>query len=154
MPRTESERNVILVVWKKDKGGAAICRELRARGFDCRGYESGAEAMHELGRLCPAIAVIGTCLKDISGLELCRTIKGTERLRGVPVLMISDRSDLQHRLQGFLAGAQRCFTRPYALDEVLESIDFYTQHGCAAIYAAGKPAGRCPEAPAAGPAYA
>lgn len=73
----------------------------------------------------PGVIVCDLNLPDMSGLDLCRYIKDDDFLKRITVILVSNRSGLQYRLQGFLAGAQRFLCRPYDIGEITDCVEFY-----------------------------
>ncbi|MEU4654853.1 response regulator transcription factor [Streptomyces sp. NPDC023723] len=71
-----------------------------------------------LAQVCPPDAVIlDWMLPDLDGLHVLRLLRqDDDRL---PVLMLTARDSLNHRLNGLSAGADDYVTKPFALEEVM-----------------------------------
>ena len=83
--------------------------------------ESSEEALDilrlDLGENDPeAVAVdlilLDIILPDMDGIELCRLIKGTARLRDIPIIMVTARDDIESLRDAFVAGAMDYVTKP------------------------------------------
>ena len=61
--------------------------------------------------------VLDLNLPGMDGLELCRRLRGDAR-KQTPVLMLTARDSLEHKLTGFDAGADDYLVKPFALQEV------------------------------------
>jgi len=82
--------------------------------YDGRGAET-LLARHPL----PDLVLLDLMLPDISGTELCRQLRQSERTRGLPVIMISARSDEIDRVVGFEIGADDYVVKPFSTRELV-----------------------------------
>lgn len=81
-----------------------IARILTGAGMEVVGQAStGREAWSLVRRLVPAVALLDAALPELSGLELCRRVRG--RLREVAVVMLSMFDDPAWRAEATRAGA-------------------------------------------------
>jgi two-component system OmpR family response regulator len=62
------------------------------------------------------LVILDWTLPDLSGIEICRTLR--ERERWMPVLMLTGNSEVHQRVTGLNAGADDYLTKPFALDEL------------------------------------
>jgi two-component system OmpR family response regulator len=62
------------------------------------------------------VVILDWTLPDVSGIEVCRTLR--ERERWTPVLMLTGNSEVHQRVTGLNAGADDYLTKPFALDEL------------------------------------
>jgi two-component system phosphate regulon response regulator PhoB len=67
----------------------------------------------------PDLVLLDLMLPDISGLEVCRALKGTERTREVPVVMVTARGEEIDRVVGFELGADDYVVKPFSIRELL-----------------------------------
>ena len=89
---------------------------LEEHGFAVRHARHGSEALSFIGSGALPLAVVSDVnMPGMDGYELCRRIRGDERLAGLPVILLtalSDAADVQRALE---CGADYFFTKP--LDE-------------------------------------
>lgn len=102
-------------------------RDMVSQVFGSAGYrirlaKSGSEALEELRRSEPAIAVLDYRMGMPDGLEVCRRIKTDPRLEHVPVLILTGESELESRLAGFDAGADDYLAKPFDPRELLARV--------------------------------
>jgi len=83
----------------------------------------GLEAINVIDKEKPDIVLTDLEMPRMNGLELVSYIRNTEHITGMPIVMITSRTQAKHRQQAELAGVNRYITKPFTEDEVLASID-------------------------------
>jgi DNA-binding response OmpR family regulator len=63
------------------------------------------------------VLVLDLMLPGLDGLELCKKLR-TEARKHTPILMLTARDSLHHKLAGFETGADDYMTKPFALQEL------------------------------------
>jgi two-component system OmpR family response regulator len=76
----------------------------------------GAEGLWMATEFDFDVVILDWTLPDLSGIEVCRTMR--ERERWTPVLMLTGNSEVHQRVTGLNAGADDYLTKPFALDEL------------------------------------
>ena len=66
----------------------------------------------------PDLVLLDLMLPDLSGIELCRRIRNDERVRHIPVLMLTARGEEIDRITGFEAGADDYLVKPFSVREL------------------------------------
>lgn len=102
-------------------------RQMVSQVFGTAGYrirlaKNGDEALAELRRSEPDIAVLDYRMGVPDGLEVCRSIKTDPRLEHVPVLILTGESEIESRLAGFDAGADDYLAKPFDPRELLARV--------------------------------
>ena len=93
---------------------------LEREGYATLSAGNGATALGYLGQgVIPDLVLLDWMLPDMSGTEVCRTLRMTERTRQVPVIMVSARSEEIDRVVGFELGADDYVTKPFSVRELL-----------------------------------
>ncbi|MFG1669129.1 response regulator transcription factor [Streptomyces sp. Y7] len=91
-------------------------RGLRLGGFEVTLAGDGRSAMESMNRLRPDIVVLDVCMPDLSGIDVCRTLR--ENGDDVPVLMLSGLDEVADRIAGLQAGGDDYLVKPFALQEL------------------------------------
>lgn len=63
------------------------------------------------------VLVLDLMLPGLDGMELCKKLR-TEARKHTPILMLTARDSLHHKLAGFETGADDYMTKPFALQEL------------------------------------
>jgi DNA-binding response OmpR family regulator len=117
----------ILVIEDEPRILAFVSRGLEAEGFTVDGAGDGPDGLRRavLGEY--DLVVLDLLLPRLDGLAVLRGLQ--ERRPGVPVVIVSARSDLQTKLRGFGLGACDYVSKPFAFDELLARIRAQLRHG-------------------------
>jgi two-component system phosphate regulon response regulator PhoB len=98
--------------------------ELVRFNLDRAGYqvdvaETGAEALERLRRSAPDLLVLDLMLPDLSGEEICRSVRAEPSLAGLPVIMLTAKGEEVDRVVGFELGADDYVTKPFSPRELV-----------------------------------
>jgi PAS domain S-box-containing protein len=98
-------------------------RLLRQAGYEVKEAVTGHEALHILRQERPSLVLLDMHLPDISGLEVCRSIKNDRVLASTMVLEISaSHISSQERVRGLESGADSYLTEPMEPDELIAHV--------------------------------
>lgn len=125
-----TKTRTVMVVEDDEDIRKMITDFLEMEGFSVQEASNGREAVDLIFRQRPDIALVDVTLPDISGFEICRTIKNDDALKETEVIFITGRTALSDRLSGFLAGAKRYLCKPFEMDDLLEHINFLSGARC------------------------
>lgn len=92
---------------------------LRKEGFTTKIAGSGARALTSLRTDPPDLVILDLMLPDISGLDVCRKLRGDPVLKHIPVLMMTARGSEQDRLAGLESGADDYVVKPFSVRELV-----------------------------------
>ena len=93
---------------------------LDKEGYRTRSAETGADALRLANEQpVPDLVLLDLMLPDITGTEVCRTLKGADLTRKVPVLMLTAKGEEIDRVVGFEVGADDYLVKPYSMRELM-----------------------------------
>jgi CheY-like chemotaxis protein len=96
---------------------------LRTAGYEVLEATTGKECLDAVHAHHPDLILLDVMLPDISGIELCRQIKGDETLKDIFVILISGiRVSSEHQADGLDIGADGYITRPISNKEFLARV--------------------------------
>jgi chemosensory pili system protein ChpA (sensor histidine kinase/response regulator) len=100
---------------------AALSRLMERLGFGTTLARDGLEALRLLRDVRPDLVLTDLEMPEMNGVELTRHIRGDAALRGLPVIMITSRSQDKHRELARAAGVDGYMTKPFN-DEALAAL--------------------------------
>jgi len=87
-------------------------------GFQVEATTSGREALERIRRAPPDLLVLDLMLPDMAGSEICRQIRATPELSGLPIIMLTAKAEELDRVVGFELGADDYVTKPFSPREL------------------------------------
>jgi two-component system phosphate regulon response regulator PhoB len=134
----------VLVVEDERDLQEVIGYNLRELGYDVVVSERGAPAAGLALEQRPDLVLLDLMLPDISGLEVCRSLKSNPATRAIPVVMVTAKSAEVDRVVGFELGADDYVVKPFSVRELLLRVQ--------AVLRRSQPAQAAPAAPLPTPA--
>jgi DNA-binding response OmpR family regulator len=107
----------ILVVDDDQTVSDVICRYLEHDGFQVSHVGDGEAALATVARQAPHLVVLDLMLPKVGGLQVCRQLRA--RPDGVPIIMLTARSDEADRILGLQLGADDYLTKPFSPRELV-----------------------------------
>ncbi|MGS1118319.1 phosphate regulon transcriptional regulator PhoB [Castellaniella sp. UC4442_H9] len=95
---------------------------LRHAGYTVQTAADAAAAQAIIGQAVPDLILLDWMLPDIPGIRLARQLRGTERTRDIPLIMLTARGAEQDKVDGLEAGADDYITKPFSPRELLARI--------------------------------
>ena len=95
---------------------------LERAGFELRTATNGVEALAIAREEAPAVALLDVMMPEMTGLELCRTLKNEPETAGVPVFLVTARAMVSERARGIAAGADAYITKPFVNKDLIEQV--------------------------------
>ncbi|MBN8611112.1 MAG: response regulator [Deltaproteobacteria bacterium] len=83
---------------------------------------SGLEAIERLSLAAFDLVVLDLNMPDIGGIEVLEFVRGQDRLRTLPILVVTTRGDEGSRTRAIEAGASRFLTKPFTPDLILSEV--------------------------------
>ncbi len=117
----------VLVVEDDDIVARFILTLLTTAGYQVEWAATGRASVDRLQADETDLVLLDLMLPDMSGLDICRHVRG--RLSGVylPVLILTGLSSDEERLAGFAAGADDYITKPFHPDELLSRVQVWSR---------------------------
>ena len=100
---------------------------LSQAGFEVETAETGEEGLSRARRNRPDLVVLDVMLPDLPGTEVCRRMRADPELAGLPILMLTAKSEEVDRIVGFELGVDDYVTKPFSPRELT-----LTRRSCAA----------------------
>jgi CheY-like chemotaxis protein len=86
--KVESEYDVLLI--EDDLATIRLIKSyFESKGFKCKGVISGSKGLEELGNTIPKLILLDIILPDLSGYDICTTIKSDKEYKNIPVYFLT-----------------------------------------------------------------
>jgi twitching motility two-component system response regulator PilH len=83
----------------------------------------GADAKAKIQASCPDIVVTDIIMPNMNGYELCRWMKADPKIKDIPVVMVSTKSEDFDRYWAMKQGGDAYITKPYQPEELINTIN-------------------------------
>ena len=117
-----SDHPTVLLVEDEPAQREVLAYNLEAEGFRVARAENGEEALMLVEEGAPDLIVLDWMLPNVSGIEVCRQLKTRSDTRGVPIIMLSARSEEVDRVRGLETGADDYVVKPYSVVELMARV--------------------------------
>jgi DNA-binding response OmpR family regulator len=95
---------------------------LQKAGLRFQGFQEADGLFRYLEREKPDLILLDLMLPDTDGLEVCRHIRKSENLAGIPIIMLTARGDESDKVVGLELGADDYVTKPFSVKELVARI--------------------------------
>jgi two-component system phosphate regulon response regulator PhoB len=110
---------LILIVEDERDLATTLEYNLRREGHRTRVAHTGHEALAAASKEVPDLVLLDVMLPDLSGVEVCRRLRQNEKMRSVPIVMVTARGEEIDRVVGFEVGADDYVVKPFSVRELM-----------------------------------
>jgi DNA-binding response OmpR family regulator len=115
-------KNTVFVIEDDADISRLVRHHLEAGGYGVRAFTSAVGVISAAFHDRPALFLLDIMLPGRDGLELCREIRSTSVLAGVPVIFVTAKSSEFDRVLGLELGADDYVTKPFSPRELLARV--------------------------------
>lgn len=112
----------VLVVEDEDNIALALDFLMTREGYAHDRIANGAEAMARIRATHPDLVLLDVMLPEISGYEICQSMRLDPTLSDVKILMMTARGSAIERRKGMALGADGFIAKPFELKELREEV--------------------------------
>jgi len=112
----------VLVVEDEPDIRRLVVLHLEGDGFRCRTAANGLDALREAKANVPDLVVLDLMLPELDGLEVCRRLRSDASTAGVPIIMLTAKSDEVDRVVGLEVGADDYVAKPFSPKELVARV--------------------------------
>ena len=113
----DKDQYEILIVDDDESTINLLLNFFESRGYKCKESFLGKEAIEFLNTYKPKLILLDILLPDISGYEICKTIKLNNKLKDIPIFYITAVTEPEVSQKLKETGAEGYFTKPFNLSE-------------------------------------
>ncbi len=125
----EKRRPYVLVVDDSLTVRRVTSRLLQRQNIDVATANDGVDALTRLEERVPDVVLLDIEMPRMDGYELARHIRRSERLKSIPLIMITSRTGEKHRRHALELGVDRYLGKPYQETELLDEISSLLAEG-------------------------
>jgi two-component system phosphate regulon response regulator PhoB len=108
----------ILIVEDEEALTMLLRYNLEADGYEVETVARGDEADLRLKERSPDLLILDWMLPGVSGIELCRRLRGRPETRQLPIIMLTARGEESERIRGLATGADDYIVKPFSVPEL------------------------------------
>ena len=116
---TSALKPLVLVVEDEADIATLLRYNLEKEGFRVNVAGDGEEALLLAGEQTPNIVLLDWMLPLMSGIEVCRQMRRNNKMRDIPIIMLTARGEEADRVRGLNSGADDYITKPFSPTELL-----------------------------------
>ncbi len=91
-------------------------------GFETHIANDGQEGLRKAQSLLPDMILLDIMLPGMSGLDVCRELRGGDRTREIPIMFITAKSEETDQVVGYSMGADDYVTKPFSNKVLLHKV--------------------------------
>ena len=114
--------SIVLVVEDEPAIQELVAVNLEHAGHEVWRASSAEEADTMVRDALPDVILLDWMLPGTSGLAYARRLRGAERTRGIPIIMLTARAEERDKIEGLESGADDYLTKPFSPKELLARI--------------------------------
>ena len=112
----------ILVMEDEDALATLLQYNPEKEGYDVVVAADGEEGLIQVDERQPDLILLDWMLPKVSGIEVCRRLRGRPETRNLPVIMLTARGEESDRVRGLDTGADDYLTKPCSMTELIARI--------------------------------
>ncbi|KQY75244.1 response regulator [Brevundimonas sp. Root1423] len=112
----------VLVMEDEDALATLLSYNLEKEGYRVVVAADGEEGMLQIDERLPDLVLLDWMLPKLSGIEVCRRIRGRAETRNLPIIMLTARGEESDRIRGLDTGADDYLTKPFSMSELIARI--------------------------------
>lgn len=123
------KKQTILVVEDDDDSRQAICTILESLSYEHIAFNSGKNALADIGDKKVDLALIDIMMPEMNGYELLRALKQLPTFKSTPIIMVTAKDEDSEILEGYQYGADYYITKPFTAKQLEYGIKIYLGEG-------------------------
>ena len=116
-------RPVVMVVDDSLTVRKVTGKHLQKRGMDVMVAKDGIDAVEQLRDRVPDVMLVDIEMPRMDGYELTTRVRSDEKLKHIPIIMITSRAGAKHKQKAFDLGVDVYMSKPYQEEDLFKNID-------------------------------
>lgn len=110
---TNSRSNLVVLVVEDNKTLRGQLVEEFKKSYTVKEASNGVEGMERARRFLPDLIISDVMMPKMDGVEMCRQLKSDLETCHIPVIMLTAKSTIENRIEGFQTGADDYIPKPF-----------------------------------------
>ena len=99
-----------------------VQHNLEKNGFIISSSLNGNDGLKELKKYQPDLLLLDWMLPDLSGIEICKSIRKDNSFKNLPVIMLTAKGEEEDKIKGLDSGVDDYLTKPFSFNELMARI--------------------------------
>ncbi|MEK9674752.1 MAG: phosphate regulon transcriptional regulator PhoB [Candidatus Pelagibacter ubique] len=99
-----------------------IQHNLEKNGFIVSSSINGNDGLKELKKFQPDLLLLDWMLPDLSGIEICKSIRKDNSFKSLPIIMLTAKGEEEDKIKGLDSGVDDYLTKPFSFNELKSRI--------------------------------
>ncbi|WP_237152991.1 phosphate regulon transcriptional regulator PhoB [Oryzibacter oryziterrae] len=112
----------VMIVEDEEAVSLMLRYNLEAEGFEVEQAFRGDDADIRLKEIVPDLLLLDWMLPGVSGIELCRRLRGRPETERMPIIMLTARGEESERVRGLATGADDYVVKPFSVPELVARV--------------------------------
>jgi len=109
----------VLIVDDEDDILSLLSYNFQRAGFEVELARDGLEALEKAARTQPDVIILDIMMPGMDGLEVCRRLRRDAKLRTIPIVMLTARTEEEDYVRGLDVGADLYIGKPVSVPVLL-----------------------------------
>jgi signal transduction histidine kinase len=112
----------LIVIAEDNPDMRSLLSFLLGKEYRVRAAVNGREALDLVREEEPALVLSDVMMPELSGIDLCREIKGDPQLEALPVVLVTSKAESEMQIEGLEEGADDYVTKPFHPRELMARV--------------------------------
>jgi two-component system phosphate regulon response regulator PhoB len=112
----------ILIVEDEEPIQELLAYNFEAEGYTVRTLDGSEDVVRDVVNDTPDLIILDWMLPNLSGIEICRSLRARPETREVPIIMLTARGEETERVRGLATGADDYVVKPFSVPELLARV--------------------------------
>ena len=99
-----------------------VQHNLEKNGFIVSSSLNGNDGLKELKKFQPDLLLLDWMLPDLSGIEICKSIRKDNSFKSLPVIMLTAKGEEEDKIKGLDSGVDDYLTKPFSFNELMARV--------------------------------
>ena len=128
LEKDKKQLKKIMIIDDSPTSRKVLKKILKSGGFQCYEAENALQGIEKVQEILPDLIIVDYVMPDLTGIEFARKISENEKLKTIPVILISGSQKFNKIIEeGFNSGISAYFRKPVKEEEIFNFFSKYFQ---------------------------